>query len=142
MSQERPPIGPPPQRRETNVQSLLAANRTPSVQPPVVSPPQAPAERLDSRDSGQNGPVSPAEQGSGDNRSALRQITFYMSADQRQRAKAAYQATSGIELDVSWSAFITRAVMAEVERREDAHNEGRAFPGGSGKLTPGRKLAP
>ncbi len=65
-----------------------------------------------------------------------------MPASDRQRAKAAYQATNGQEMDASWSEFITRAVMNEVLRRERLYNNGEPFPGGTRNLAPGRKLAP
>lgn len=138
MSADRAPIGPPPRRPSTNVQHLLAANRTrstpsdsDSLSSPEKQPDQQPSE------------VSPASLvESKEAKGAPRQVTFYMSVEDRQRAKAAYQATSGVEMDSSWSAFITRAVMAEVTRREETHNDGRRFSGGTQNLTPGRKLAP
>lgn len=119
MSQNREPIGPPPRRPAAGVQNLLKANRAPAVEPQM--PVAAPA------------PVRVTE---------TKQVTFYMPASDRQRAKAAYQATSGQEMDASWSEFITRAVMNEVLRRERLYNSGEPFPGGTRKLAPGRKLAP
>jgi hypothetical protein len=63
-----------------------------------------------------------------------------MRAADRERAKAAYLATSSQEMDASWSEFISSAIMNEVLRRERLYNAGEPFPGGSRNLTPGRKL--
>lgn len=119
MSQNREPIGPPPRRQATGVQNLLKANRAPAAETriPEASPESARVTET-------------------------KQITFYMPTSDRQRAKAAYQATSGQEMDSSWSEFITRAVMNEVLRRERLYNNGEPFPGGTRRLPPGRKLAP
>jgi hypothetical protein len=68
------------------------------------------------------------------------QVTYYMPSDGRSRAKAAFLATSGREGDRSWSEFVTRAVLMEVERRERIYNEGEEFPRSTGNLAPGRKL--
>jgi hypothetical protein len=63
-----------------------------------------------------------------------------MATDDVKRAKAAYTGTSGQEMDRSWSEFISRAVLMEVERRERLYNEGQQFQGGSRNLAPGRKI--
>ena len=116
MSQNREPIsGPPARRPASGVQNLLRANRQPVA--------EAPAEE-----------AAPAAI------NQTKQITFYMRTADRQRAKAAYQATSGQEMDSSWSEFVSRAVMNEVFRRERLYNEGEPFPGGTRNLAPGRKL--
>lgn len=119
MSQNREPIGPPQRRQAAAVQNLLKANRMPAAE--TQTPAAAPeAARV----------------------TETKQVTFYMPAADRQRAKAAYQATSGQEMDVTWSEFITRALMNEVLRRERLYNDGEQFPGGTRKLAPGRKLSP
>lgn len=116
MSQNREPIsGPPVRRPSSGVQNLLRANREPAE-------------------------VTPAGEASPPRITQTKQITFYMTVADRQRAKAAYQATSGQEMDASWSEFITRALMNEVLRRERVYNNGEPFPGGTRNLTPGRKL--
>lgn len=120
MSQNREPIGPPPRRPSAGgVQNLLKANRAPA--------PEGPA------------PVNPVEAVPSSKKEA---VTFYMRGADRQRAKAAYKATNGEEMDDSWSDFVDRAVMNEVLRRERVHNNGEPFPTVSAKLAPGRKLAP
>jgi len=63
-----------------------------------------------------------------------------MAADDLKRAKAAYTGTSGQEMDRSWSDFVSRAVLMEVERRERLYNEGSRFQGGTRNLAPGRKI--
>lgn len=118
MSQNREPIsGPPARRPAAGVQSLLRANREPAAETPAAEAAPAPVTQT-------------------------KQVTFYMRAADLQRAKAVYQATSSQEMDASWSAFITHAVMMEVARRERVHNNGEPFPGGTRNLTPGRKLTP
>ena len=120
MSQNREPIGPPPRRPSTGgVQNLLKANRAPA--------PEGPA------------PVNPVEAVPS---SKKEPVTFYMLGPDRERAKSAYKATSGIEMDASWTDFVARAVMNEVLRRERMYNDGDPFPRVSAKLAPGRKLAP
>lgn len=119
----RDPIGPPPRRSPGTpaVQSLIKANRTAQVAATEV-PPAAPTTPLSA--------------------SVTKQVTFYMVADDLKRAKAAYTATSGQEMDRSWSDFISRAVLTEVERRERVHNRGENFPGGTQNLAPGRRIQP
>lgn len=67
-------------------------------------------------------------------------ITFYLSDSLRNRARAAYRSTSFHERDASWSEMLTKALLAEVERRERAHNHGRRFPGSQEPLNPGRPI--
>ena len=120
MSQNREPIGPPPRRPSGGgVQNLLKANRVP------IAESQAPANKVDTVPSSKKEPV-----------------TFYMLPADRQRAKAAYKATNGEEMDASWTDFVARAVMNEVLRRERRYNNGEPFPRVTAKLAPGRKLAP
>lgn len=121
----RSPIGPPPRRNAgaPAVQNLIKANR--ATQPSQGEAPEATAPATK--------PL-PA--------SASKQITFYMAADDLRRAKAAYTATSGQEMDRSWSDFISRAVLMEVARRERVHNNGENFPGGTQNLAPGRRIQP
>lgn len=64
-----------------------------------------------------------------------------MDTDFRDRARAAYRATAGIEGDESWSDFIELAVLNEVARRERLHNEGEKYEGSSRRLKPGRKIS-
>lgn len=115
----RQPIGVPPRRQSdsSSVQNLVKANRNPT---PQTAPSAESQEPVPSR--------------------APKQVTFYMATDDVQRAKAAYTSTNNQEMDHSWSDFISRAVLMEVERRERLYNEGQQFQGGSRKLAPGRKI--
>lgn len=115
MTQNREPIGPPPRRPAAGVQNLLRANRVIPLE--TSAPATEPA------------PVSRKEQ-----------VTFYMPSSDRQRAKDAYKATNGQEMDSSWTDFIARAVMNEVLRRERVYNNGEPFPQTRAKLAPGRKI--
>ncbi len=68
-------------------------------------------------------------------------MTTYLSAATRDRARATYRATSHLEGDESWSDFVERAVLAEVERRELTHNAGEKYKGDSSPLPVGRPLS-
>lgn len=116
----REPISPPPTRPKGGVQNLIKANRSAAPEDENIPPAVDQTARI----------------------GETKQVTFYMPVEDRQRAKAAYLATSGQEMDASWSEFVTRAVMSEVLRRERVYNEGEKFPGGTRNLAPGRKLAP
>ncbi|MEO5779172.1 MAG: hypothetical protein ABIQ22_05280 [Arthrobacter oryzae] len=120
----RKPIGVPPRRRaeSVSVQNLIKANRSPGTtegDAAVASPASRPAPLPDT---------------------APKQVTFYMATDDVKRAKAAYTGTSSQEMDRSWSDFISRAVLMEVERRERLYNEGNQYQGGTRNLAPGRKI--
>lgn len=119
----RQPIGLPPRRRQstvTPVQNLLKANREAAIEPePQVTAPPVSAQIPERKPKG---------------------TTIYFPLDLLQRAKAVYRHTNGQEMDHSWSDFINRAVMVEVERRERLYNDGNRFEGGNEKLAPGRKI--
>jgi hypothetical protein len=120
----RKPIGVPPRRRADNlsVQNLVKANRNPGTT------------------DGNSNAASPTSLALPLPDTAPKQVTFYMAADDVKRAKAAYTGTSGQEMDRSWSDFVSRTVLMEVERRERIYNEGNRFPGGTRNLAPGRKI--
>lgn len=67
-------------------------------------------------------------------------VTVVIPQALRNRARAAFKATSYVEEDRTWSDFVGKALEAEVARREKAHNGGNAFGGGNEKLSPGRKI--
>ena len=58
----------------------------------------------------------------------------------RNRAKAAYKATSYVEGDNTWAHFVAKAIEAETLRREAEHNEGEMYPAWGEKLPGGRRL--
>ena len=72
--------------------------------------------------------------------SSTDRITVYVDHALRLRARTAYRATSHLEGDRTWSDFIERAILREVERREQAHNAGESYPGSDGPLAPGRSI--
>lgn len=84
----------------------------------------------------------PAEEcpDSSDEGSRRTTITFYLTQDLRNRARAAYRSTSFAEKDTSWSEMLTKALLTEVERRERDHNGGAEFSGGAEPLSPGRPI--
>lgn len=67
-------------------------------------------------------------------------VTTYLDGRLRARAREAYRATSHLEGDKSWSDFVERAILAEVLRREAAHNGGQTYVGDQTPLSPGRPL--
>jgi hypothetical protein len=123
MSESRPPIGPPPPRRTSEVKNLVKSNRASTPQTPDSPQVTEPAAN-----------TVPAI--------GKKQVTFYIEGADRQRAKAAYKATSSQEDHGSWSDFVARALMNEVLRLESSYNDGKPFPGGNANLTPGRRLGP
>ena len=58
----------------------------------------------------------------------------------RNRAKAAYKATSYAEGDNTWAHFVAKALEAETLRREAEHNQGQMYPAWGEKLPGGRRL--
>lgn len=67
-------------------------------------------------------------------------VTFYLSETLRRRARAAYRSTSFDEKDSSWSEMLTKALIAEVERREAEYNSGERFSASGDALSPGRPI--
>ena len=67
-------------------------------------------------------------------------ITFYLPECLRNRARATYRSTSFEERDSSWSEMLNKALLAEVRRREDAHNSGEMFPASDEPLPSGRPI--
>lgn len=67
-------------------------------------------------------------------------VTFYVTESLRNRARATYRSTSSLEHDQSWSDMINKALLAEVERREAAHNAGEEYPENHKPLAPGRPV--
>lgn len=58
----------------------------------------------------------------------------------RNRAKAAYKATSYAEGDNTWAHFVAKAIEPETLRREAEHNHGEMYPAWGEKLPGGRRL--
>lgn len=54
-------------------------------------------------------------------------VGFYQHPDDAARMRGAFRQTNGKEGDRSLSDFIQKAIMAEVERREQLYNNGKPF---------------
>ena len=67
-------------------------------------------------------------------------MTVSIPAALRNRARAAYKATSYTEGDNTWSHFVAKAIEAETARREAEHNQGEMYPSWGEKLPGGRRL--
>ncbi|MCH6472454.1 ParB family protein [Sinomonas terrae] len=135
MSENRPALSLPP-RDPSKVRNLLRSNR-PTI---VPDPPAAAPEIEDDRRSVAGREVDEVREEGSAPKSRRAQVTFYMDAEFRDRARAAYRATAGIEGDDSWSEFIELAVLNEVTRRERLHNAGEKYEGSSRRLKAGRKI--
>lgn len=70
-----------------------------------------------------------------------RKESFYQATADSKRMRAAFLATQFVERRSSLSAFISEAVMKEVERLEGLHNDGCPWPDtGVGKIPKGAPL--
>lgn len=128
---ERPPVTADP------VAAPQSAERP--VEP--VSSPQAaqePSTRPKSRAQAPRAVQRPIPLAEG---SPTEKMTTYVPRAVRERAKAAFRATSHLEGDGSFSDFITAAITREVERREKLHNDGQQYAGDGGRLSAGRPLS-
>lgn len=68
-------------------------------------------------------------------------VSFYQNPEDTARLRAAYRHTLAATSDRSLSDFITRVVMAEVERLENQYHGGQPFPSvGAGKIPQGRPV--
>lgn len=67
-------------------------------------------------------------------------MTVSIPAALRNRARAAYRATSYAEGDNTWSHFVAKAIEAETVRREAEHNKSEMYPSWGEKLPGGRRL--
>ncbi|MCB5294500.1 hypothetical protein BJQ90_03968 [Arthrobacter sp. SO3] len=67
-------------------------------------------------------------------------MTVSIPAALRNRARAAYRATSYLEGDNTWSHFVAKAIEAETARREAEHNDGAMYPSWGENLPGGRRL--
>lgn len=117
--------------------SRLQRRNRPEALQPVIEPPG----ELSS-DSAQVAPPSTSTAVSSvpEAGAATDRITVYLDHALRLRARTAYRVTSHLEGDRTWSDFVERAILREVERREHAHNAGDTYPGSEGPLAPGRPI--
>jgi hypothetical protein len=114
--------------------STMTAAQT---RPQAVKEPRSRAPRPNAR----TGPARPqkAVQRPEDD-SPRDRVSAYVSADTANRAKNAFRATGHLEGDASFSEFIETAIIRELERREQLHNDGHEYSTDSGKLSAGRPL--
>jgi len=134
-----------PKRRRPMDASSLVAPRVPSpeVMKTEVKPPvQQPVEQ-EASNTGITGKAS--DDGNGRIAGAAadgvkQQLSAYVSAELRARARTAYQATSFAEGDDSWSHLVEKALETEVRRREVLYNGGEQYVGTNRKLAPGRSV--
>jgi len=73
--------------------------------------------------------------------SETKRMTVYIASRHYARARAAYRATSYASRDRSWSDFVEKAIVAELERREAEFNAGEPYAPDSSPLSPGRPLS-
>jgi hypothetical protein len=128
-----------PRRPKPDASRLIAANRpAPSIEPESEEP--APGtDAMTQAPSSVSSMVAPS--GKGDPSAPIK-VSVYLPKGFRRIAVAAFKATAHLEGDQSWSHMVEKAIRAEVTRRENTYNGGLPFPGGEGKLTPGRSVAP
>ena len=68
-------------------------------------------------------------------------LSIYQHPEDTARLRAAYRQTLAASSDRSFSDFINRLLMTEVEHLEAQHNGGQPFPGvGAGELPTGRPI--
>lgn len=137
-----PPAPPTDQPARTDeattdpaAEPVPAADRLPD-RTPAPDSPRTRRPRATSQPTPQPAPATEADQ----EVDAPRKVTTYMHASVRDRAVVAFKATGYLEQDDSWSHMVEKAVLAEVERREAAHNGGQPFTSDGATLKRGRRL--
>jgi len=125
------PIAAPARSEPSTAERLVEPVSTPQ---PSQKPQTRPKSRTQATRAAQR-PIALAEG------SPTEKMTTYVPRAVRERAKAAFRATSHLEGDGSFSDFITAAITREVERREQLHNDGQQYAGDGGRLTAGRPLS-
>lgn len=115
-----------PKRRPSMFAGKSAAIPDPE---PTTAPPAEPAAESSPASSAPRAPKPKAVK-----------IGFYADPEDMARARGAWSATQREESDRSLSHFFYKAVMAEVERREQLYNGGAEFPPlDAGNVSPGRR---
>lgn len=88
-------------------------------------------------------PAAPAEQPARPRRASQskHKLSIYQDPEDTARLRAAYRHTLAASTDRSFSDFINRVLMTEVERLEAQHNGGKPFQGvGAGEIPTGRPV--
>ena len=137
--------------RQPDVSRLVAANRTPAPPAPpaltrVEDLPEAEQEPVEqaAAPTAQTAPKRAKEPALVPRAAVPAEapkvgVNLYLTVDTNERARAAFKATAHLEGDLTWSAFVDRAILAETERRELEHNKGKPFAA-VGRLRAGRPL--
>lgn len=141
-------VGAPPPRVRTpepDLTRMMASRREQpateqqAVEPPVEQPkevaqPRQKESAAPTRAPASRTPVSQAADG------PITKNTTYLSDATRNRARAAYRATSLLEDDHSWSDFVEKAIAAEATRREEIYNDAQPYVSDGVRLRAGRPL--
>lgn len=131
-------------RQVQGLDRLVRANRevkpeSVAPDPPAVEPAVKPVE-TPRRPAARTSPARKRPQPQTPANSPKQSITVSVPADVREQSRAAFRATQHLEADESYSDYVTKALAAENERRQRAHNGGEPFAGGVNKLPSGRPL--
>lgn len=126
--QDRIVSGLAPRRPQVtgDLSRLQAKNRT-----PVPPPPSSSASTE----------TPPGPTATTDDNAGKKRITVYIDNEIFTRARGVHKATAHLEDDRSWSQFIEKALLREVEARERSHNNGERYSGSDTPLSPGRPLS-
>ena len=116
-----------PARRKSSLSGTSpVAPAQPAAGPVVVDTPAAPVEQ----------PARPRRASQ-----SKHKLSIYQDPEDTARLRAAYRHTLAASTDRSFSDFINRVLMAEVERLEAQHNAGQPFQGvGAGEIPTGRPV--
>lgn len=136
--------------RKVDPKRMLAANRDadPNATPSSSEESAAPGATETPRDAAQGAPAAPKPSTSGRTttrntaapaQGAQGRVNSYIDAQARARVVAAYKATSHLEGDESFSAFVETALVNEAIRREELYNDGEEFVA-TGNLQRGRPV--
>lgn len=141
-------IGGLPARRRPDPKNLISANRqSPAATEPLANPVLSPAAGETSPEVAARPVPAPSltsrseMAGAGESApGAKHKMSVYVPSELRTALRATYRATSHLEGDDSFSAFVEKALQAELARRETVYNAGRPFDTAGGKLPSGRPL--
>lgn len=111
---------------------------TPAAEPPATPPTHEPAPTADAAEE----PTTPPPAEKPARRKYPHKMSFYQDPEDSDRVRSAIEATKGTpDRAKSFSEFVSRVVMAEVERLETKYNGGEPFPHiGAGDMTRGRPM--
>lgn len=124
---------PRPQPRKSNLSA------TSPVDPPATEPAPRPVTQPESTPAA---PAEPAPEGEKPRTKYRHKASFYQDPQDTDRVRSAIEYTKSTEDRAkSFSEFVSRTVMAEVERLETKYNDGKPFPHiGAGEMAQGRPM--